>query len=138
MTSNRPTEQPQGQASSEKWNTPETWASVATALVLIPMALLASRAAVDAGVSHWMIAAAAAVISVTAVVLLDDGTGLARDGVLFGLFITFMLTATSATANALDVGEGWVIWAVVVLVVAVKWLRNRNRDEGRSYQRAGD
>ena len=129
MTSNRSTEQPQTQAKSEKWNTPETWAFLATVLVLIPVTLLASGAAVDAGVSHWVIAAAAAAIAVAAVVLLNNGTGKARDGVLFGLFITFTLTATSATAKALDVEEGWVIWVVVVLMVAVKGLRNRNRDE---------
>ena len=127
MTSNRPTGQPQ--ARTEKWNTPETWAMLATVLVLIPVTMLASRAAADAGVSPWVIAAAAAGIAVAAVVLTNSGTGKPGDGVLFGLFITFTLTGISATAIALDIGEGWVTWAVVVLAVAVLWLRNRNRDE---------
>lgn len=123
-----PSQQPWPMAKREKWNTPETWAALGTAFVLIPVTSRVSRAAVDAGASHWAVAAAAAVVAVAAVVLLENGTGKAKDGVLFGLYLTFTLAAIYATARAIDVWEGWVMLALVVPVLTVKWLRNRHRE----------
>ena len=125
-----PTEQsPQPQPTGEKWNTPETWAALGTAFVLIPVTSRASHAAVDDGASHWAVAAVAAAIAVAAVVLLKSGTGKARDGVLFGLYLTFTFAAVFATAKALDVWEGWVMIAVVVPILTVQWLRYRRREK---------
>jgi hypothetical protein len=122
-------QQPQPKVRGEKWNTPETWAALGTAFVLIPVTSRASRAAVDAGASHWAVAAVTAAIAVAAAVLLKSGTGKARDGVLFGLYLTFTLAAIFATAKALDVWEGWVMIAVVVPILTVQWLRYRHREE---------
>ncbi len=122
-------QQPQPTARSGTWNNPETWAALGTAFVLIPVASHASRAAVDAGASHWAIAAVAAVIAVGVAVLFKNGTGKAKDGVLFGVYLTFTLAAIYATAKALDVWEGWVMISVVVPILTVQWLRNRHREE---------
>jgi len=124
-----PPQRPQPVASREKWNTPETWATLGTVLVLVPVTSRASRAAVDAGASHWAVAAVGAVIAGVAVVLLENGTGKAKDGVLFGLYLTFALAATFAAAKALDVWEGVVMIAVVLPILTVRWLRERRREE---------
>jgi hypothetical protein len=122
-------QQPSPKATSEKWNTPETWAAIGTMFVLAPVTSRASRAAVDAGASHWAVAAVAAAIAVGAVVLLKNRTGRARDGVLFGLYLTFVLAAIYAIAKALDVWEGWVMIAVTVPILTVQWLRNGASEE---------
>jgi hypothetical protein len=64
---------------------------------------------------------------VAAVVLLENGTGKAKDGVLFGLYLTFTLAAVYATATALEVWEVWVMIAVVAPILTVQWLRDRHR-----------
>jgi hypothetical protein len=121
-----PSQQPRPMVGSQKWNTRETWAALGTACVLIPVTSHASRVAVDAGASPWGVAAFAAAIAVAAVVLLENGTGKAKDGVLFGLYLTFTLAAVYATVTALDVWEGWVMIAVVAPILTVQ-LRDRYR-----------
>jgi hypothetical protein len=110
-----------------KWNTPETWATLATMFVLVPVTTRASGAAVHAGASDWAVAAGATVVALAAAFLLDSGTGKARDGVLFGLYLTFALAAINAAAKALDVWEVWVMVAVVAPITTVQWLRGRHR-----------
>jgi hypothetical protein len=61
-----------------------------------------------------------------AAVLLESGTGKAKDGVLFGLYLTFTLAAIYAAASALDAWEGWVVVAVMVTILTVQWLRKRH------------
>lgn len=115
---------------SGKWNTPDTWAAFATMFVLVPVVSRLTAAGVDAGVSHWVVAVVAAAIAVTAIVLFDSDSGKAKDGALFGAYLTFTLAAVLATGKALDVWAGWVMFAVVVPLVAVQWLRGRKRDQG--------
>ncbi len=122
-------QQPQPMAKSDRWNTLETWIALGTTIVLTPITPHASSTAVDAGASHWTVAAVAAAIAVAAGVLLENGSGKARDGVLFGLYITFTLAAIFATAKALDVWEGWVMIAVAVPILTVQWLRYRHREK---------
>ena len=111
---------------------PRDWAFLVTAFVMVPVTSRVSRAAVDAGVSHWAIAAVAAAIAVTAFVLLNRA-GWAmhgvRDGVLLGVYLTFILTAIYAIAKALDVSEVWVMIAVVVPMLAVAWWRKRHGEK---------
>lgn len=71
----------------------------------------------------------AAAIAVAAVVLVKNGTGRARDGVLFGLYLTCALAAILAIAESLGVWEGWIMIAVVVPILAVQWLRSRHRQD---------
>jgi hypothetical protein len=115
------------QSTQAKWNTPETWASVATMFVLVPVTTRASGAAVHAGASTWAVAAGATVIAPAAAFLLDSGTGKARDRVLFGLSLTFALAAIDVAAKALDVWKVWVMVAVVVPITTVQWLYGRHR-----------
>jgi hypothetical protein len=116
-------------AKRARWNSPETRATLGTTFVLLPVAARVSDAVVDAGASHWAVAAVAAVIAVVAVVLLENGTGKAKDGVLFGLYLTFTLAAIFAIAKALGVWEGAVMIVVVVPMLTVMWLRDRRRGD---------
>jgi hypothetical protein len=126
-----PAEQSRPKPTSSTWNTPETWAVLATMLVLVPVTARASGAADRVGASPWAVAAGATVIALTAAVLLESGTGRARDGVLFGVYLAFALAAITAIATALDVWDVWVMVAVVVPIVTVQWLRRRSRQGPR-------
>ena len=119
---------PPSPARNGKWNTPDTWAALGTMLVLMPVTMRVSDVAVEAGTSPWVVALVSAAIAVTAVVLFDNGSSKAKDGLLFGVYLSFTLAAVLATGQALDVWEGWVMIAVVVPLVAVQRLRRRSRE----------
>lgn len=89
-----------------RFNTPEWWAAMGTAFVLIPATTLAARAAAAVGFSYWAIALVAATLTMVLRFLLNPGSGKVKDGVLFGLFNTFMIGAILAFAEAVDVWWG--------------------------------
>ena len=124
MTSDQPTEQsrpPVGAGNELSWNSPATWAMFGTIFVLVPVTSIAMREAAHAGVPYGVLAVATGAMAVAAfaALLLKKNTSKVGAGVLFGLWLLFIINAVDVTALALDVSELWVMAILAVPILAV-------------------